>query len=69
MNTISSFPQEKLIPLDSQEMRDVTAGGFLLESAVWLFGAIYGAASRVSDEDSGFCDDDQTFSRRHGVCI
>ncbi|MBP3193284.1 hypothetical protein [Natronogracilivirga saccharolytica] len=63
-----SYPQGTLTPLNQQEMRDITAGDVILESTIWLLGAIWGSYRRVTDDESGRCGEDETYSRRHGVC-
>ncbi len=59
---------DKLRSMTQSELKTVYAGGFLLEGTIWLIAAIKGSSDNLSETEDSFCGEDQTFSRRHGVC-
>ncbi len=59
---------DRLYAMTQSELKSVHAGGFLLEGTIWLIAAIKGSSDKLSDTEDEFCGEDQTFSRRHGVC-
>ncbi len=64
----TNFVNNKLHSMTQSELKGVHAGGFLLEGTIWLIAAITGSSDKLSDTEDDFCGEDQTFSRRHGVC-
>jgi len=68
MNNTNSINKKGLISLTQSELKEVYAGGFLFEGTVWLIAAIKGSFDKLYDTEDSYCSDDQTYSRRHGVC-